>query len=228
MRKKGYKLQHDDQIYITECVVKKDNGTSVVTRIKTRTRKGKTALTYKVFCPEWFGGWRRLTGQTCLSARTGYSACLQMETFTVSNQTTTCEDEITQLAHTCNLSHGVEDFQLLWIERRHVVVDIAVERGYNENTLAPGGKSSAKGQGNVFTLRCQSGGSADFPESWCSLWNCRCWERLQFVWLDFLSHDKLGQARRKKQNMNLHGLSHQRWTEHRTERHFIHLIIYCC
>lgn len=80
-----------------------------------------------------------------MSAMTGYSARLQMETCTVFNQTTTCEDEIAQLAHTCNLSHGVEDFQLLWIERWHFVVIIAVERGSNENTLAPGGKSSAKG-----------------------------------------------------------------------------------
>lgn len=64
-----------------------------------------------------------------MSAMTGWSACLEMETFTVFNQTTTCEDEITPLTHTCNLSHGVEDFQLLGIERRHVVVLIAVETG---------------------------------------------------------------------------------------------------
>lgn len=41
--------------------------------------------------------------------------------------------------HTCNLPHGVEDLQLLWVERWHIVVLVAVERGYGENTSRPTG-----------------------------------------------------------------------------------------
>lgn len=83
---------------------------------------------------------------------TGYSACLQIETFRAFNQNTACEDEITQLAHTCDLSHGVKDFQLLWIERRHFVVVVAVERGEKEKHSHTRTKiSSQKGEGNEFT-----------------------------------------------------------------------------
>lgn len=43
---------------------------------------------------------------------------------------------MTQLAHTCDLSHGVEDLQLLWVERRHFVVVVAVERGRKRRRLS--------------------------------------------------------------------------------------------
>lgn len=36
-----------------------------------KTKTKQLFLTCKVFFPELFGGWRRLTGQTCLQATTG-------------------------------------------------------------------------------------------------------------------------------------------------------------
>lgn len=38
-------------------------------------------------------------------------------------------------ARTCNLPHGVEDFQLLWVKRWDFVERVAVTRGQNENPL---------------------------------------------------------------------------------------------
>lgn len=54
---------------------------------------------------------------------------------------------MTQLAHTCDLSHGVEDLQLLRVEWRHFVVVVAVERGRKgEDSQISGGRSPATGR----------------------------------------------------------------------------------